>query len=218
MTNWVLKKEIDPIAIVALLLAGGSALYSLGQFLKGPSVSLYQPSSVVIFFDKDAVGDETLKITAPMTYLNSGATGYSSAVDIEFVDLTLGGESYTLYWEATASIEISEHQILFSDISTSVPFVIDGGSAISHQTIFSSSPRLCDGEPSCNQDSDFIYKQKFYELLSSSDRLNFRFVGRAQFGEFSVEASCSSNVSGNSFLSMAANNWAPLACITNQAS
>ena len=176
------ERKTNIISLTAFLLSVVSISYSFFGFLKGSAVDLLPMKQVTLFVEQEANGAETLRIAAPMTYVNTGFSGYDDVIVEEYVEFELGDHTYRHDWQYFGSFETENGNFKRVSKGSALPFVINGGSATSKETMFAYHPVDC-SEP----DLDCIWANRitptdFVNQAVESGRVEFKFTGRLSSG------------------------------------
>lgn len=178
-----LDKSIDPLSIIALILAVLSSAWQLLGYLGGAQVDLILPELVEIRASK---AGWTI-VNAQMSYVNTGRAEYSAVVEQEFVHLrVLGREpqaqasrSVDLFWQYFITTDYFARNELRTN-EDAHPFVAPGAGSVSHQTSFFPRSQYCN---ECKPYANYLSWSDLLHELEQSDRLEFTFVAKIFNGE-----------------------------------
>ena len=133
------------LAFAAFLLSLGSVFYQLAVFLRGADVMLATPRQVAALLLPVPDSDERyLALATTLAYVNDGAPGQDDVVVEETVTFELDGEAYRYDWHEFVTLGFgigtgaptSRVTLEVTDERTAAPFVVPGGGAAAHETLF----------------------------------------------------------------------------------
>ena len=185
-----INRKTDVLAVTAFLISVVSLSYSFRLFLQGAEMVLFQPTSLIIAAanytrdDGGANGDDRyLVFITRFAYSNKGAVGYSGLVLGEYLDFRLSkrgpnasrseeSELLTHDWHAFVATTTKDGVFSVSSEMTpefkseAAPFVLAGGSSLSHETYFAARPRVCSGSGTlCEENRNFVPLADFLKWL-----------------------------------------------------
>ncbi len=192
-----LKDEIDPVSLIALILAAFSAVSQLVAWSRGPKVSVFGPDRVALFTDVAPNGSLIIRVAAPLSYANTAPQSYSAILKKERVTVSVGTITTSQTWNSFGSItkQVNGFAVVAKDLATPQP--VAGQSASSHLTIFAPLTRLCEQtHPTCNPQADYVSPSSFGKYLRPGIHIHFAFVSeflrrKAQHYKCDVVASTS---------------------------
>jgi hypothetical protein len=198
-----IEPKTDIVALAAFLLALGGVIFQVTAFLRDAEVTLFGPEQILITAeDRDDPGS-IVRISASMSYVNTGQVGYNAIVHNETLHFDLGGKTYEQKWQAFVTWSPMGSDIKYEIKSAAVPFPVNAGSSESHVTFF--APR-----------SNFLAWQEFSELLTDVNELHFRFKARSYRGERVPPASCTVELPPLLKVWIADNRWIVASCRESQ--
>jgi hypothetical protein len=156
-----IERKTDVLAFAAFLLSLSSIVYQIVVFLTGPQVTLAKPRQVVAYMHAAPDTNERyLTLISTLAYVNSGQSQNSAVVMKESISFTLGErlEPYVYTWHEFVSLKFAapslkadnpeNRKIELVNLQTAAPFVVPGGGAEAHETLFAA-----------RFDKDFIYQK-----------------------------------------------------------
>jgi hypothetical protein len=176
--NFRLDKTVDPLAVIALVLALGSSAWQAVGYLQGAKVDFILPELVEIRASREG----WMTVNAQMSYVNTGRAEYSAIVQQELVRVRVHGKGpagqvprrVELYWQSFITTDYAGKNELRTD-EDAHPFVVPGASAVSHQTSFFPRSIYCQG---CNQYANYIKWDDVVQETWHGDSLEFEFLAR----------------------------------------
>jgi hypothetical protein len=139
--------KTDILALAAFLISLTTASYQLFSFLAGPQVIIAHPRQVLLYFSATADSpDKQLNIISTLSYVNRANSGNNAVVLDERVKFSLGDTNYVYSWHEFVVTRFQESQLewhlegerrlMIDGAQTAGPFVVNGGGATSHETLF----------------------------------------------------------------------------------
>jgi hypothetical protein len=208
----LVARKTDILALTAFLIALFGTSFQLYNFARGARIELFHPNTVVIF--SDPYPDATfVRVSGPMSYVNSGDGAYAGIVGTEFVVLQVGERQIQLEWQSFGRVERNGDSLRRIIESDARPTVIGGNSSTSHSTAFAPQPVRCGpADRSCQPLRNYMTDAQFLGQLVSSEVLNLTF-GATIVGEQTVLRSrCTIEISPSFRASFARDGWFAARC------
>ncbi len=167
------------VAWVAIVISLFSFIYPLYLWFQGPDIKFFPPKEVVFHGIKPPGNlTEVVTISAGMTYLNSGGLNYNGVLMKESVEFSISGKDYELGWLWFGPFVYGKkmENILEEKHTATSPVIINGKSAISHETFFSPRRHFCaQGMRNCDNDKIFLNWNDFIKKLEVVTILDLTF-------------------------------------------
>jgi len=210
-----IKRETDLVALAAFILAFAAVAYQVAEYFRGAQVTLFGPEQILIHGD-DIDGQTYVRFAARMSFINSGDIGYNAVIGREFLQVQIGGSSYTQTWQSFVHSGSPDGKTLsLGDVEEAVPTPIDGGDAVTHETYFAPWPIDCKGVTgsNCNASANFMTWDAFLRSIKPGDVLKFDLSANI-FGKKPQSASCMVAVNETLIaqLTTTANKWSAPTC------
>ncbi len=203
-----ISTKTDILALTAFILSVTGMLYQFSIFLRGDDIRFFTPQKITIIAEKlpNFVGDEFIKITADMSYVNQGRAGYNGIVIKERVTIMFDDENISYQWLNFETYTLVDSKLKNHFFNDANPFVVNGGSGVSHVTSF--VPKGVDD----NDTTNYISWGEFTEvILDEIDRINFTFA--TDIYDHSAEyASCYIQLNDHLKESLKKNKWMAAEC------
>lgn len=145
-------RNIDVVALTALVLSLFAAVSALSSYWRGPDLKLITPRHVGLYVDR-APGSAAavVHVAASMAYANVAQEPYGDLVLEESATLNVGGKTTRQEWNAYGKLE-------GDGLSATAPTLMEplpGGTALSHITLFAPVPAQCRaGDSKCDPARD----------------------------------------------------------------
>ena len=165
-----IERKTDILALAAFIISIGSLLSQVVLLLRGADITLYKPEQILIKSHEYPDGKSYMRLSATMTYRNSGSPGYNDTIRKEKVFFTINEKKYELNWDDYIDSTAKEKEIIITKKTDAVPTQVDAGSVVVHETYFAPWPAEGD-DPSAN----YIEWNDFIEKISSQKSLLFKF-------------------------------------------
>ena len=178
-TGFRLNRGLDPIALVALVLALANIGYQIWESRVGAKVTLIPPAQVEV--RADARGYTV--VHAPMSYSNAARARGSVRSEVVTLRLADGVEPIDLHWEAFIVTDHNQ-EIAIENVGNAQAFDVEGGGSTSHETAF--YPRYDVHCEQCTQDEryrNFLRWEDFVAVAEETDSIDLRFAAVQVGGE-----------------------------------
>lgn len=142
-----IERKTDILAFAAFLISLSSIIYQISVFFSGPQVTLAKPRQVVLYMlPAPDAKEHRLILISTVAYVNKGQTGNNAVVLQESVSFSLEGKPYVYTWHQFVSLAMvptpattdtpDGRKIEIVQSRTAAPFVVPGGGAEAHETLF----------------------------------------------------------------------------------
>lgn len=235
LVDLLLDRRTDILAFAAFILALSTIIAQAVFYLKGPRVSMLPPNQIMIIFaplrttdsdpDKDA---EVLRVSAQMSYVNSGEYGQTAVVVKEWVSFRFGGETYTQNAHSIQKITDIDYdnELEFEFPDPISPLAIAGVSSASRPIYFTPFPVRCtteDCDPAHNFLLDSVFLKKILEQpiqKESNERyaqgkgryITFSFFFKIAGEDDAQSAECTVNIDQGALESLVGHGWTSVVC------
>jgi hypothetical protein len=205
-------RKTDILAFAAFLIALGGIIYQVSGFFRGPVIHVFPPSQILIRRDTLPSGRAPVRFAAiPVAFVNDGDAGYNATIRRELLHYQLpAGTNYTQIWqEFTASDADSKGKLDMHPQGSALPFVVNAGSSVSHETYFTPMPV----NPKDNPDEwvNFLEWDKFLSDLEGIKSLTFE-VESQIYEHKSVFTSCTVDIDQNVIDRLKRDTWYAPSC------
>lgn len=171
-----IEKKTDVLAFAAFVISIGGLITQSVNLLKGSEVLLEPPKQIVFYEYKHSETKKYLAISAMMTYLNMGSSGYNDITKIEEAFIFIGDKTIKLTAQKFTSSSREGEKLIFKKTIDSVPVQIKSGSVVSHETKFFPWS-------SKEKGSNHIFFSDFLSLLKTYKEINVRIRATTYNGE-----------------------------------
>ena len=199
-----ISRKTDVIALAAFLIALGGVAYQISGYIKGVEITGVNLKQVRLHaLNRDNGSD--IRVVASLAYINTGQAGHNGVIIDEKLDFTLSidGQTSRYSYESlenakTIYDENEPLRLILVDRSTAGPFVVNAGSAHTHETVF--------GWVAENEPFYFSHFEKYLsDLVSSNSSISARlelFFQTEVLGEDGVIVECKSEIGINEYIRM----------------
>jgi hypothetical protein len=143
--GFLLSREINVIALIALFLSLSSLGWQAWTLYRGPQVELRIGDRVNLLFESNPArpGVLFLKVNARLSYINRGAVGRDAIVTNEILHIFFGERKpYEYRWLHFENLlpDPKDRTAVASDATPAHDFIVPGAGVASHQTTFAAFP------------------------------------------------------------------------------
>lgn len=211
MSGYKIGKEIDPVAVVALLIAVVTAVSQLYDHLVGANLKLFTPAQVEL---RKSANGPWFVVHAQMSYVNTGGAGYNGVIEKEYVKLAIPAKKekttkeIELAWQSFVTSDPGKDEIR-TDKDAHVT-IVNGASASSHQTAFYPRSVNCNNTK-CNRYPNHIKVTEFLDRMrrDSVKELEFTFYAKVYGETEPLSVSCTVKVDTNFYKYLSQGNYPP---------
>lgn len=179
-----IERKTDILAFVAFLISISSLVTQTANLIKGPEVNLEPPTQILINSHKYPDDKSYIRISAKLTYLNTGSPGYDDNIKSEKVSFSIQNREITLIGQEYIESSVENKTLKIERKSDAVPVQIKSGTVVSHETYFAPWPSNIDDAASNFQEfSDFL------KQIKTKEELNIK-ITSTTFGGKTITANC----------------------------
>jgi hypothetical protein len=187
---WTIRRDVDPIAVVALLLSSIAVGSQLVAWLQGPSVKLIPPERVVLYRQTSPDGTAIVRIGAPVSYANVASQSYGALILKETATVSVGSLKSEQEWNAFGTIDGSGGVISVRYTDIALPVALPGQTSVSHITLFTPLRKRCAAsERACKPTENYVSPEQFAAAVAKADRIRFTFKVKLSDGP-ELSSSC----------------------------
>lgn len=167
--RWSIKREIDLIAVIALLLSLVAIASQAIAWIRGPQVRLVTPDRIALYRDQAPGKAPIVRVAASISYANFSSQSQGALVTSEAVELRIGHLVSRQEWNAFGTIVRTGDAIEVRFTGLALPVPLPGQASLSHLTLFTPLRRRCGrNDPECNPEGDYISPDQFIAAASTN--------------------------------------------------
>ena len=201
------ERKTDILAFAAFVISIGGLAAQAVNLIKGPDVFVENPRQVLFKSHRYPDGQEYLRISANLVYINKGSPGYDDITKEEKASVAVGNKVIDLVGQEYIDSSYKDGKLIVTKLSDANPIQIKSGSVVSHETYFSPWPN----ESKITADN-FTKFSEFIDLLKDNNFISVE-IKVSTYNGNNIEASCKLNTS--EFLQhLEAKKWSAPVCIT----
>lgn len=167
MPQFEFERKLDPLALIALIVALANVFYTFIIFARGADLELISPEQVLIRAEESRSGRKLALFSTRLSCLNRGKPGYPGVIQRATLSTNLGSRSVEHQWQDFGYAQVEGGELKLQKNEDSHPVGIEGGGLISKEVFF--YPRT----NSSGGDNNFLGWSEFLDLLSRVDHLDF---------------------------------------------
>jgi len=179
-----IERKTDILAFAAFVISIGGLVSQAINLVKGPDILVENPRQILFKFHKYPDGEEYLRISANMIYLNKGSPGYDDITKSEEARITIGNRVIILVGQEYIDSSDENGEFIVTKLSDADPVQIKSGSVVTHETYFSPWPN-----DTKNSSMNYIKLSEFILLLEDNDFVFVKIVASTYDGKV-VETTC----------------------------
>lgn len=172
------EKKTDILAFTAFLMSVSNITIQVANIIKGPQIIMDNPKMVTIapesYLEKsDLKNKNYMIITTNLNYFNKGSIGHHDIIRLEEAHIYFPNTDKNIKLNAHYYVQsYKEKDKLHIDIkSDAIPFQVQSGNVISHETAFISWPVF-----NKNITHNFLEYSEFITLLKTNAKIHIKFI------------------------------------------
>ncbi len=188
--RWSIRREIDLISVVAVLLSVVAIASQVIAWVRGPQVRLVTPDRIALYSDLAPGNIPIVRVAASISYANFSSQSQGALVTNEAVELRIGHLASKQEWNAFGTIEGTGESTAVRSTGPALPVPLPGQASLSHFTLFAPLRRSCAGnDPKCRREGDYISPDQFIAAASTNQVATATFQIRLADGT-SLQTTC----------------------------
>lgn len=205
------SRTIDPVALIALLIASVTGFNQAREYLSPAEVRQFAPKTITLYFADFGSGLKYLSVIAHSTYTNTGGRNTLAYIVDEAVEFRLGASIYTLHWGDIVNFATDQGRMELSKTADASAFPIPYGSVVSRSLRLYPYPIECQDSSDCDRYQQFIDKREFVAALQLGAEIEFKITGELSDGSVLAQ-SCRVQIDDSIFSNLALQDWFIAAC------